>query len=215
MAPRPKLTTEQIAECVRLYDSGAENLVTLGEKHSLPPKTIRGYIIKWRRENPGRKPPAAPAPKAKAPSEPPPAPSELELEDELPSDPESDFPDALPAALVPPSAMTNEEQRLWYSDMIRQLQADAEKLKEARNYTEARRVIALCVTTSAALQRLNKVDSEGGFLKISISELAARRAKSMRTIRAYLDTKRPLLCAGCNRELSIEWAKQGAEEPAQ
>jgi predicted transcriptional regulator len=100
-----------------------------------------------------------------------------------------------------------EEDADTLTTMRRMLQDTLKRAREAEavgNFNTAQksgRDAAALVNTITRLERLTAADAD--VLRISRTEIEERRKKVRERIRATLD--RPLLCAECNRKLSVLW----------
>lgn len=99
------------------------------------------------------------------------------------------------------------EVKQMLRDSLRQAK-DAGKIGHAADAQRFGRIAAVLVPVIARLERDQKTDEH--VLRISRQEIAERRIKVRQRFRAICD--RPLLCAQCNRKLSVFWGTGKSEE---
>ena len=110
-----------------------------------------------------------------------------------------------------PEALTPEEQKQWLTGLIRKTQKRAEALLEV-SPDESRRMLELAFKASNTLARITKEDQSDDY-RLNKDDVAEIKASALKKVMDYLATKRPLLCLGCSRALSVRWGKgEGAPE---
>jgi hypothetical protein len=154
---------------------------------------------KWARERAQERRAAQPK---RPPSEPP-----AEADDAEDSEPENEIPDEL----RPPRTLSRDQQKEWYSRMIDDCDAECKLLAASGAHAEIRKVRALAINANKELARLNR-DDGGDSIRINKEELAKRAQGVRDKLNAYLETKRPLLCAHCGHALSVSWGKGEAPQ---
>jgi hypothetical protein len=126
--------------------------------------------------------------------------------DEDEEDAEVEAPEEVPHDLRPPRTMSRDQQKEWYSRIVEDSTEQHRRLLARGAGDEARKVLALAISASKELGRLNR-DDGGDSIRINKEELAQRAASVRAKLTAYLETKRPLLCSHCGHALSVAWGK--------
>lgn len=201
MARPPKLTPEQLGEAAVLLRSG-KSRASVARQFGITGNGLQKALDRLAAEPP-RSPssPSEPAGKQPNTSKLPPSVTDAVITlDELGDD--SDEEDELPLD----EAMTIEEQKKWLSRVAREARDRADQLITLGDNTEARKVLELAFKAGNTLARLSK-DENNDDIRIPKDDVAEIAAGARRKVEQYLATKRPLLCAHCNHELSVRWGK--------
>jgi hypothetical protein len=142
-------------------------------------------------------------------SEPRPKVSPLESLAEAPAQPAAPPPrneSAEASGPVDPESLDLAGQKAFYSKIVKDCERDYARLAGQGETEEARKVLALGIQAANALARITRHE-RGDALVLSKEDLTKRKERVRTTIETYLDTKRPLLCAHCQRKLAIKWGK--------
>ena len=113
-------------------------------------------------------------------------------------------PDAVPDT-APPEGTSIQEQRTFFAQLRNSSMATARSLEASGEIAEARKYTDAAMKAAAVLARLSKGEA-AGYMTLNLDDIRAARARARQKIDNFVATKRPLLCAKCMRELSVEWA---------
>jgi hypothetical protein len=210
MPRKPILTDEQIEQAADDLRRGRKTRNQIAAELGVSPPAVSAAIARRAARGELR----ASRQAARAP-EPAPEPEVVEVEPtpvkpkpkrpRAPRD-DADLPTNLPPELAPPAILTLDAQREWYTTIVRTYTDEADTLRRQGETEEARKVLDIAVKASNALLRINR-DGEDDQIRISRDEIKAVAEGARAKLRAYLETQRPLLCAHCNRELSVKWGR--------
>jgi hypothetical protein len=183
-----KRKTPSVVDLIRAKKrhSEGETIVSLAREFGLTPTHLKRL---WKE----KLPPAKQWPKLLAAIAPP----------EKPSEPEVDEEDDGIGELEVDGSLSLAEQKVWLSRVMKKAQRDADRLMRSRP-DEGRKMTELAFKASNTLARITRNESDDD-LRISREEIASLAQKAREKVMA--GANRPLLCAHCSRELSMQWGR--------